>query len=129
MSRMTTDKITEERWRILKDAHDKAKAIEAELRNDLDAEEISVLASSARGRFLMAEALALAVCAMENFPPHRRSASDQTDMKRLLWGLFPSLAAVEMEEALARPALDRLLSADKRRSRARPGRAGQEVGS
>jgi hypothetical protein len=84
MSDVTTDHIAEVRC-VLDDALEQAKAIEAEIRGCLDKEEISKLASSARGVFLMADALAIAICAIDKLPRHRRSLSDQFDMKRLLW--------------------------------------------
>lgn len=100
--------IREEAFRIRKDASDKAEEMKAAVLHNRSKRQIREFAGSPRGNLMMAKALAIAICAMDNYAPNRRAPSDQADMKSLLFGLFPAFGPMMMGEVLAQPELDRL---------------------
>jgi len=100
----------EDHKRIRATACERSAAMKAAARK-LSKEDALRFMLSARGQFVMARALSLAIAGQDYLPPHRRTPSDMKDVATILWNLFSVFAEMEMQEILEQAAIDRLLGA------------------
>jgi hypothetical protein len=100
----------EHHMRIRANACERAVAMKAAARK-LSREDALRFMLSARGQFVVARALSLAITGQDCLPRHRRTPSDMRDVATILWNLFTVFAEMEMQEVLEQAAIDGLLEA------------------